>query len=120
MQITRKTVFNGVSGVGTLNSDPISCDQISSLTVICTTTGSSSPSATIKVQISNDVALGSLATFAPVNWVDAAGATAPIAADGTVVIGGMSSMSVEWVRVVYTLVSGTGGTITARLRGASQ
>lgn len=78
------------------NSSSISCKYVDLLSVQVDISSASSPSATVKLQASNDNS----------NWVDIDGSSVSITADGTEIIS-VSDFSHRWVRAAFTVSSGS-------------
>ena len=114
MAFLDRTVFDATTAAMTVSSDPIPLDQYTRLTIVATLAGSSSPNATLKLQVSNDPPTGtaqSVYTSTPTNWADVPSASVQFTADAS------RTLALEWcgrwARLVWTVATNGGGTISA-------
>ena len=99
----------------TRTGSPIPATQVTQCTVIASVTGATSPVGTLELQASNDQAPGfPTSSFVPTTWVTLA--TTAVNGDGSYQIA-YTNVAYEWLRVVYTRTSGTGGIIKATFEG---
>lgn len=95
----------------TFNGTAIATDQMLYISAQVITSSGSSPSATVKMQASNDIPSTSPSglpnQFVPTNWTDVSGATVTITTNGTLLIP-KTEICYRWVRFVVTFTSGTG------------
>lgn len=99
----------------TRTGSPIPATQVTQCTVIASVAGATSPVGTLKLQASNDAALGfPTSSFVPTTWVDVK--TTAVSGNGSYSIS-YTNVAYEWLRVVYVATSGTGGLVTATFEG---
>lgn len=95
----------------TFNGPPIPIGYASRLSAQFTVVGATTPSATGKMQVSNDVPPSGMENqFVPTNWSDLPNATIAIAANGTFLTP-PTEVCARWARSVFVFTSGTGGTV---------
>lgn len=93
------------------NGPPIPIAFASRISAQFNVVGATTPSATGKIQVSNDVPPSGLENqFVPTNWSDLANATIPIAANGPFLTP-VAEVCARWARSVFVFTSGTGGTV---------
>ncbi len=101
--------INALSAASSHDSDAIQASQLWGMSVQAIVSGATNPVGTVKIQFSNDSP-----RVSPTNWTDISGATVSISANGVVGIP-KTDLAYEWVRVVYTHSSGTGGLVTVNV-----
>lgn len=105
------TVASGATGdlSASFNSDPFDVYAMTTIAIAATVSGSATLNGTIKLQASCDH--GQRSGQAPptgvTNWVDIAGTTSTITADGST-MWNLSGVGFKWLRAVYTRTAGTG------------
>lgn len=104
------------------NSDPIRTEHITWVAVVATVTSASSLSTSMKLQgcvdIGVDTNAGMPGITGLVNWVDIpsgiGGGAVSISANGSFLIGNLTDLGFNWIRVVNTKSSGA-GTVSIRV-----
>lgn len=109
-----KTIINipaATPATATFNGTPFSIGATSRISAQFTVAGATTPSATGKIQVSNDIPPSGLENqFAPTNWSDLPNATIAIGANGTFLTP-PTEVCARWARSVFVFTSGTGGTV---------
>lgn len=114
MRHVNNVALNGNAGQ-VLTSGAIQASQMSRLSAQGAVTGGTGIIGTLKVQVSNDKPSGvQPALFVPTNWSDLGGASVTINGNTNGFVG-FNELCGEWVRVVWTPSSGSGGAIKATL-----
>lgn len=108
MRILNESLLSGGDMSGSLNSAPLNLEFAFGYAIQCEFTGS--PVGTIKLQGSNDStpdANFQFSNFAPTNWTDITGTSTAVTTNGSILFNA-ASVYYRWVRVVYTVTSGSG------------
>lgn len=109
-------IASGDMSNATVLSFPVFLGQIvGGFSIQAIIAGGAAPTGTFKLQCSNDASSATITpttSFVPTNWTDVAGSSASIVNNGDITWN-VQSANYEWLRLVYTRVSGT-GTLTSR------
>src|SRR5438874_4834599 len=113
-----KTVTNvpaGTNAAASFNGGAVPIDFMTRVSAQFTVAGATTPSATGKIQVSDDIPPSGLANqFVPTNWSDLPNATIAIAANGTFLTP-PTDVCARWARLAYVYTSGTAGTVIGNL-----
>lgn len=115
-----------IAATATAYSKPVDLNGIWTYTVQVVLAGATTPVATLKLQGSNDslddpngnairTGVEGIPLGSGMVWTDIAGSSVSVSANGNWVWNA-ADVGYEWVRVVYTYSSGTGGTLTGRIK----
>jgi hypothetical protein len=115
-----------ISAAATAYGRPVNLNGVWTYNVQVVLAGATTPVATLKLQGSNDSledpngnvirsGVEGIPLASTMVWTDVAGSSVAVAANGNWVWNA-SDVGYEWVRVVYTYSSGSGGTLTGRIK----
>lgn len=107
--------LDAVSAATDVASDPVNIQYVTLLSLQGVISGGSSPTGTLKIQVSNDKPLSPSTPFVPTNWSDLASGSLSFTDNATKVTNALT-VSYYWARVYWDASSGT-GTLTATLFG---
>lgn len=93
------------------NSDAFEVRMMTKVAIVATVSGSAALNGTLKLQACVDhgqsTGQGADTVTGLTNWVDIAGSTSTVTADGST-LWNLSEMGFKWVRLAYTRTAGTG------------